>query len=131
MKLLTLAAISSLAFTGWCAAPVQADHNDEMSPRFRLAVGVLICDEIGEVIERIETKNEILPAGCGSTGLPLFVEITMLPVYEAHDLQFQLVQFNFPMDRDSDGEIDDWWVQFGFWGAPVPVVIPSSLDIDA
>jgi hypothetical protein len=115
--------VIALCLTGLLAGNVWAQ---DRSPRFQMRPGVLICDTLTQLIEQIESGKRELVEGCGFTQRPMFVEVVPQASFDAHGYTFPLVQFDFPVQRESGIEM---WTQYGFWGKPKPV--QASLDVDA
>lgn len=87
-----------------------------------LGQGALICNDIEEVIERIESfKGEVvLPEGCSFTQMSLHARMTLETKFRSHGLglQFDLVRYEFHfLEGDGVGV----YVKYGHFGIPQPL----------
>lgn len=93
----------------------------------RLIQNGIICDFAESVIEHIAAEGKTAPADCGRLTQPMWADVYLTEIYEAHGYRFMLARYEFPMAQ-ADGTVEIW-VQYGYWGAPRP--IPASFDIPA
>lgn len=75
--------------------------------------GGLICDTLEQVIESIKTPG-VRVEGCGVLVRVMLATVTELEPYEHNGLLFLLAKYEFQANVN-------WRVQYGFWGAPIPV----------
>lgn len=110
------------------ALPASSMAEEVRSPRILIGPQTFICNTREEVVEAITTYPTPKPDGCGYTKQPLWAEVVPLDELTHGGYVYPLVRIEMPMQKAGSDEVT-WFVQFGFWGKPVP--IPASLDVPA
>ena len=109
-KFMKIILTASCLIVGTAMALKAEDRTD----RFQLSPNVTICDTIEQVIESLENDLTMVE-GCGLTSRPMIVEAVKEDRVEINGITYYIMRYEFPFDMDRDGEIDRWWIQYGFY----------------
>lgn len=85
-----------------------------------LSPGALVCDTLGQVMERIDSfKGEpFRPKGCGNTSRQIYARVIPETRFRSNGLIFILVRYEFAILKGNGAEV---YVQYGHWGTPQPI----------